>query len=68
MVQPAPLGVNDGGCLQEVRSGVDDESTVSCQVLEGISYVQGTGFDVYLANASSEPLAVPALTQVASQR
>ena len=57
--------LNDNGSFRKARPGAA-KSAVSCQVLEGSVCINGAGVNVYIANASSEPLVIPPLTQVAS--
>ena len=66
LIHMTSLCLSNHGIFREVKSGLsDDGSSAVCQVLEGIGHFDGAHVDVYIANASMEPLVIPALTQVA---
>lgn len=66
LVQPTPLCLTNDGGLREVRPCCVSDPSVLCQVLEGIHQFKGASVDIFVANASAEPVVIPPFTKVAS--
>lgn len=65
LLQAVPLHLSFDGGLREVKSGSVFDPSVLCQVLEGIGQFNGASVDVFVANASAEPLIIPSHTKLA---
>ena len=65
LLHALPLQLSFSGSLREIKSGDVFDPSVLCQVLEGTGQFNGAYLDVFVANASAEPLIFPSHTDLA---